>query len=202
MTKTISGRGRKPAPEEGGETARRRRRQITAEAARLFSERGFSATTIRDIAKAAGILSGSIYYHFASKEEIFLAVHSAGMEAITESVAAAIAAKDDPWDKLEAAAMAHCEGLLSSADLPVNISPNYSASMAAIRDEMVAQRDRYESMIAAVIEQLDLAPGVDRLVFRKSFLGAINWMPNWWRPGGPIPAAEVGRQIVASLRPR
>jgi hypothetical protein len=60
-----------------------RRLQIMTEAARLFATRGFDATKIRDIAAAAGILGGSIYYHFASKEEIFLAVHSAGMETIS-----------------------------------------------------------------------------------------------------------------------
>jgi AcrR family transcriptional regulator len=60
-----------------------RRRQIMQEAAKLFGSRGFEATTIRDIASAAGILGGSIYYHFASKEDIFLAVHAAGMETST-----------------------------------------------------------------------------------------------------------------------
>src|ERR1700752_2149636 len=55
-----------------------RRVQLLDAAARLFRERGFHATSMRDIAKAVGMLSGSIYYHFNSKEEMLLAVYEEG----------------------------------------------------------------------------------------------------------------------------
>lgn len=195
-------RGRAGTGDGDARGAAARRDLILLEAARLFSERGFAATTTRDIAKAAGILGGSIYYHFASKEEIFLAVHTVGMEGIMRAVREAIAAHDDPWDQLEAAAAAHCEGLLASSDLPINIAPRYGEALASIQGELVAQRDAYERMIAEVIARLDLPAHVDRLVFRKTFLGALNWMPHWWRAGRGVAAAEVGRQLVACLRPR
>ncbi|WP_152599788.1 helix-turn-helix domain-containing protein, partial [Hoeflea sp. BAL378] len=111
-----------------------RRSLIMQEAAHLFGTRGFDATTIRDIAAAAGILGGSIYYHFGSKDDIFLAVHSAGMEFITTAVVAAIAEHEDPWDQLEAAAIAHANALLASGDLPVIVSPYFSESLASLRD--------------------------------------------------------------------
>src|SRR5262245_46321977 len=109
-------RVKKNVQDSGGDdaSANARRRQIMQEAAKLFGSRGFEATTIRDIASAAGILGGSIYYHFGSKEDIFLAVHSAGMETITNSVLEAIDGIEDPWQQLEAAAVAHCNALLSS----------------------------------------------------------------------------------------
>ena len=47
-----------------------RREELLELAAAMFAERGLRATTVRDIADAAGILSGSLYHHFSSKEEM------------------------------------------------------------------------------------------------------------------------------------
>lgn len=179
-----------------------RRRQIMQEAARLFGTRGFEATTIRDIASATGILGGSIYYHFASKEDIFVAVHGAGMEKITQAVLDALEGVEDPWERLEAAAVAHCNDLLGSSEVPVIVSPYYSESLKALRETLVAQRDRYETVIAGLVEALDLPPGIDRSLFRLNFLGALNWMPTWYRASSRLSPAEIGRQLVLGLRPR
>lgn len=196
----------KPAPTrapkgEEDATTGARRRQIMQEAARLFGTRGFEATTIRDIAAATGILGGSIYYHFASKEDIFVAVHAAGMEKITQAVLDAIEGVDDPWDRLEAAAVAHCNDLLGSSEVPVIVSPYYSESLSSRRETLVAQRDRYETVVSELIDALDLPQHVDKRLFRLNFLGALNWMPTWYRPGGSLSPADIGRQLVVSLRP-
>jgi TetR/AcrR family transcriptional regulator, cholesterol catabolism regulator len=177
-----------------------RRLQIMTEAARLFATRGFDATKIRDIAAAAGILGGSIYYHFASKEEIFLAVHSAGMETISSAVKAAIAGVEDPWNRLEAAAVAHCEALLSTDELPVLVSPYFSESVGGLRKPLIAQRDAYDRLIAAIVDELDLPETIDRKIFRLHFLGALNWIPTWYRSGSRLTPAEIGRQLVTMLR--
>lgn len=189
-------------PKKGGEdlNARERRVLIMQEAAHLFGTRGFDATTIRDIAAAAGILGGSIYYHFASKEDIFVAVHAAGMESMTDALMEAVSLHDDPWDQLEAAAVAHANALLASGDLPVIVSPYYSESLAKLRDELVAQRDRYDKIIAGIVDRLDLPPDINRNIFRLHFLGALNWMPTWYRPNSGMSAADIGRQLVAMLK--
>ncbi|GHD16424.1 TetR/AcrR family transcriptional regulator [Tianweitania populi] len=193
-------RGEKAAEDDASTGARRR--QIMQEAARLFGTRGFEATTIRDIASATGILGGSIYYHFASKEDIFVAVHGAGMEKITQAVLDAIEGVDDPWNRLEAAAVAHCTDLLDSSEVPVIVSPYYSESLKGLRETLVAQRDRYETVIAGLVEALDLPSEIDRSLFRLNFLGALNWMPTWYRADSRLSPAEIGRQMVLSLRPR
>lgn len=177
-----------------------RRRQIMTEAARLFAARGFDATKIRDIAAAAGILGGSIYYYFASKEEIFLAVYSAGMETISSAVKTAIDGISDPWDRLEAAAVAHCEALLATHELPVLVSPYFSESILGLRGVLIAQRDRYDRLIDSIIDDLDLPASVDRKIFRLHFLGALNWMPTWYRPGSRYKPSEIARQLVAMIR--
>jgi AcrR family transcriptional regulator len=177
-----------------------RREEILTEAARLFATRGFHATTIRDIAAAVRILGGSIYYHFPSKEDIFLAVHSKGVETISSAVRAATNGISDPWDRLEAAAMAHCEALLSTSDLPVLISPHFAYSVGNLREKLTAQRD--EKLITKIIADLDLPRTIDRHAFRLHFLGALNWTTTWYRPDGRFTPAEIGRQLTSMLRCR
>ncbi len=177
-----------------------RRALIMREAAHLFASRGFEATTIRDIAAAAGILGGSIYYHFQSKEDIFFAVHTAGMESITGAVLAAVERYDDPWERLEAAAVAHCSALLATGDLPVIVSPYYSESLKAMRPKLVAQRDAYDKIIAGVVDSLNLPATIDRHVFRLHFLGALNWVPTWYKANSGLSAEDIGRQLVAMVR--
>jgi len=65
--------------------------QILDEAARLFREKGYAATSMRDIASAVDMLPGSLYYHFAAKEDLLVAVYEEGVRLITEKVRAAIA---------------------------------------------------------------------------------------------------------------
>jgi len=61
-------------PSEAPTPTRTRREELLSIAAKLFAERGFKNTTVRDIADAAGILSGSLYHHFPGKEALFWAV--------------------------------------------------------------------------------------------------------------------------------
>lgn len=192
--------GTKPPSERGEDDNPSRRDQILQEAARLFGTQGFDATTIRDIAAAAGILGGSIYYHFSSKEDIFLAVHSTGIERISNAVLTAISGIEDPWEQLEAAAVAHCNTLLALGELPVRVSSYYSHSLKDRREELIAQRDNYEKIIAGIVGRLDLPSGVDSNVFRLHFLGALNWIPTWYRDDGGKDPSELGRQLVAMLR--
>src|SRR5207248_9248206 len=96
-----------------GRTARQdnRRVQLLDAAARLFCQRGFHTTSMRDIAKAVDMLSGSIYYHFSSKQEILLAVYAEGARRIGELVDGAAAREIEPWKRLEAASAAHLNAL-------------------------------------------------------------------------------------------
>ncbi len=191
---------RRPEPDREAVVPFDRRRQIITEAARLFASKGFEATSIRDIAAATGILSGSLYHHFASKEEMFVAVHQTGMEVVIRTVTEAVRGIDDPWERLAAAAAAHCTALLENSDFMILVFPKFPANIGAYRDELVRQRDEYDALIAGLVADLDLPDGVDRRIFRLHILGALNWTQTWYRPGCGVAPAEIGRQLVRMLR--
>jgi AcrR family transcriptional regulator len=177
------------------------RRKVLAAASDLFAAKGFEATSMRDIAAAAGLMSGSLYYHFASKEELYVAVQDAGLSKIHDAIQAAIAGIDDPWQRLESAAVGHCEAMLDRSGFRVLVTALFPPGLdREVRARLVAQRDRVERMIGEVIDALPLPPDFDREIFQKHYLGALNWIGIWYDPNGRLAPAEIARQIVRGLR--
>jgi len=178
-----------------------RRAQLLDAAAKLFSERGFHATSMRDIAKAVGMLSGSIYYHFASKEEMLLAVYEEGVRGMAEAVEQAVASANDPWARLEAASTAHLNALIAHRDYArtmIQTSPDEAGSAGRRIREL---RREYESRFRQLIEDLTLPPGIDPNYLRRLLFGALNWSQVWYRPGGDPPEVVAKRFIETIRRP-
>ncbi len=176
-----------------------RRARLLDAAARLFSERGFHATSMRDIAKAVGMLSGSIYYHFESKEEMLLAVYEEGVRGVADRVERAVADRQEPWARLEAACAAHLSGLIAHRDyarVMIQTSPDEAGSAGRRIREL--RRD-YESRFRQLIDDLTLPPGIDPKYLRRLLFGALNWSQVWYRPGGDPPEV-VAKRFIDTLR--
>jgi AcrR family transcriptional regulator len=168
-------------------------------AARFFNAQGFHATSIRAIAGAVEMLPGSVYYHFAAKDDLLAAVYGEGVRRISAQVEAAIAGKTDPWDRLEAACVAHLEALLDASDYAQVVIRVRPSDVPSVASSLTALRDEYERIFIALIAALPLARGVDARTLRLMLLGALNWSQGWYRPGGDDPAT-IARQFMLLLR--
>ncbi|MBI3149567.1 MAG: TetR/AcrR family transcriptional regulator [Betaproteobacteria bacterium] len=183
-----------------GEAPIMAREHLLAVAVREFSRRGFARTSVRSIAEAAGIQPGSMYHHFASKDDLFVAAHSAGMREVTRAVELAIATARDPWQRLEIACEVHIRHLVSGNDLTVWTGASlFLFSSPEMQRQLRAERDRFEALYRRLIEALALPSGIDRKLFRLQLLGALNWTRTWYRPGKRSPA-EIARHLVRLLR--
>jgi AcrR family transcriptional regulator len=189
------------SPTTAGRTPRQdnRRIQLLDAAARLFNERGFHATSMRDIAKEVGMLSGSIYYHFQSKEEMLLAVYEQGMRLIAEEVDNAVAAEAEPWQKLEAACAAHLHGLLAYHDYTIVMIRTLPSEAGAVGPRLRELRRAYEARFRALIDDLALPSHIDRRYVILMLFGALNWSHVWYREGGD-PPATVARHFLDTLK--
>jgi len=176
-----------------------RRDELLRAAARLFARSGFEATSMRDIAGEVGMIAGSMYYHFPSKDDLIAAVYARGVTQITEAVRAAIDSARAPWDRLEAACIAHLQELLAENAFARVMTADLSRLPPALRRRLVARRDAYEALFVEILDVLPLPAGTDRRLLRLHILGALNWTPTWYRAGGQPPAAIAGA-LVASLR--
>jgi AcrR family transcriptional regulator len=176
-----------------------RRQRLLDAAARQFCRRGYSVASMRDIAGEAGMLAGSAYYHFRSKEELLVAVHEEGIRRITGAVEGALRGLSDPWTRLEAAAAAHLEALLDGGDYAQVVIRDLPRDAEAVRARLIGLRDAYEDIFRRLIAELPLPAGIDRGLLRLMLLGTLNWSPRWYRAGG-VPPTRLAQHFIAMLR--
>lgn len=170
-----------------------RRQQLLGTAARLFRQHGYHATSMRDIASAVGMLPGSIYYHFTSKDELLVTVYREGVSRIAERLDAAVAGKKEPWQQLEAACIAHLQTVLDHSDYAQVVIRVLPDDAPAVRVRLAALRDQYEERFKDLVAALDLPAYVDRHYLRLLLLGALNWSQVWYRRGGDSPRTIAKR---------
>ncbi len=168
-------------------------------AAAQFAERGYHATSMRDLAAATAMTPGAIYFHVASKQALLLAVYEEGVQRILDRVEAAAASAREPWVRLEKAIAAHLESVLDAsayARVIVRILPGDAPEVA---EELKELRDRYEARFSRYFAAIPLPRERDAAVARLALLGAMNWTPVWYKEGGK-PINAIARELLAPLR--
>lgn len=169
-------------------------------AARRFAERGYAATTMRDIAEGAQMLPGSLYYHFPSKEHLLVAVYEAGVRELDDAVAAAVAKRTEPWARLEAACTAHLETILRDSDYAQVLIRVLPQDVAPVAQRLTELRSQYETRWHQLLAALPLPPRTDRGAMRLMLLGALNWSRFWFQPEGRHTPAQLARKYIVFLK--
>ena len=171
-----------------GETSGTDSRQAILEtAARLFRHQGYATTTLRAIAGECGMKAGSIYYHFASKDEIVSAVLDIGVQRVFDAVRTAVEAL--PADAglastLQCAIEAHFKALLHAHDFTSANFRSLGQVPEHVRASHRALRRRYErywrDMLLRLQQRGEIRSGPDlrRTVFY--LFGAMNWAAEWY----------------------
>lgn len=175
-----------------GEEPLERRQIILNAAAELFSLSGYDRTSIRDIATKVGLLPGSVYHHFPSKEELYLAVLREGFVTQMARIKKAVEKGKDPWDKLRRACEEHVHGIVDSS--PIHRITGHNLALSddpALQDKIRPYRQAYENIFRQLIDELPTNGQVDRSLLRLFLLGGMNWIFLWYREGG-----KSGRQIA------
>lgn len=176
-----------------------RRMEILSAAAQQFALKGYAATSMRDIAAVAGLLAGSIYHHFASKDDMVLEAYKAGVERVIAAHDLAIANVSDPWDRLEAACVAHLECLLADDALARLLPLDLRQLPTELRRKLVLERDRYERRFLTSVKGVAVAHESDERFARMMLLGALNWTTTWYKRGGEAPR-KIASAFVRLLR--
>lgn len=177
-----------------------RRVEILEAAAKLFSKAGYDSVGMRDIADLAGILPGSLYYHFKSKQEIYIAVHRAALARSAQRITAAIEKVTAPWARLEAAIAAQLEGQLDPGSVTWPMINDKSAMSGEMRKILIDDRDAFEVQYKKLIADLPLPARLDRSVLRLNLLATLNSVRIWYQPGRLTPR-QIAAQIIEIIRP-
>ena len=178
---------------------RNRRADLVRVSARLFREKGFEGTTVRDIADAVGMRSGSPFYHFKTKQDILAAVMEEGLVAGLNDTERIVGSDLPPREKFRALVRSHLETVLAEGHdfIPVllyewrSLSPDLQARIITLKDKYDA---RWQQVLAD-LKQAGLIKS-DSKVVRLLMFGAVNYTAQWYKRGKGLSIDQLADQAV------
>ena len=172
-------------------------------AGQLFRKKGFAATTVREIAEAAGVWPGSLHYYFPTKESILLALMEQGIASAEEGFRAALEEAEDPIERIRLAIRNHIRMLVGDKHGTYVLLYEGRGLEGDARSAMVRLRDRYDAMWDGLLYQAlgtgRLRKDLDVRLTRLMILGAVNWMAQWFAAGKGRSADEIADDFATMM---
>jgi len=171
-------------------------------ASSLFAKRGYSTTSLREIAEAMQIEKASLYYYVASKEDLNFEICSQAHEHLRKTVQTAVSAAKTPLGRLLALISAHVSSILLHPDWHATANEQLNALEALRRAQIVAQRDAYEAELREILEQAQAAeilrPDIPARILAFFLLGMLTHVYPWYEPERDVSPKKLG-DFIAEL---
>jgi AcrR family transcriptional regulator len=173
-----------------------RKQEILDAAQQLFSEKGFVAASMRDLATALGIRPASLYSHYKSKDEILWEIAIRAAQNFYERVDPILASETPPLPKLDAMMQAHTQAMIANIDASAIFFTEWKRLEDEKRQQFAEIIATYEGKFIGVLKA-----GMTQGVFRNGdprfltsmLLSTVNWMPTWYRPDGKMSPADIAQ---------
>jgi TetR/AcrR family transcriptional regulator, cholesterol catabolism regulator len=179
-----------------------RKSQILEAAVSLFSAKGYHGTTVRDIAEESGMLSGSLYAHINSKEDLLFEIVEQAAGQFLAAVGPIAAGPGPAAARLEAAMAAHSRIVAGSLPAATIFLHDWRSLEPERRGAIMAKRQEYEALFGRIIcdgvERGEFRPVDDRFA-RLLVLSAVNWLYQWYSPEGPLGPDEIASRFAALI---
>ena len=154
-------------------------------AAELFWEKGYAATTTREIAAALRIQQASLYYHMASKEDLLYQIFGSSLHQFLADVPAAVQQVSDPRERIRVLIRVHVVTLLRYQKRNMTMLTELRALSAKHRSEVVTLRERYAAFVRSTLEDAQANRGIRNDIpaayLSLGLLNMLNWAARWYR---------------------
>jgi AcrR family transcriptional regulator len=176
-----------------------KRERILEEAVKLFYERGFSGTTLDDIAGKLGVTKPFIYTHFRSKVELLEAICRPTIEKSLDAIARAAEQPGSASDRLHDGVVNFSRVVLQrQANIAVYFREEKNLSEAGLAD-INALRKRFDRVLSKLLHEGSVAGEfaiADIRVAALAIGGMVSWAYTWYQPGGRLTIDEVGEELA------
>ncbi|MET1080770.1 MAG: TetR/AcrR family transcriptional regulator [Pseudomonas sp.] len=176
------------------------RGKLLQTAAHLFRSKGYERTTVRDLAGAVGIQSGSIFHHFKSKDEILRSVMEETIRYNTALMQAALAEAGDLRGRVLALIRCELQSIMGGTGEAMAVLVYEWRSLSADGQAYIlALRDRYEALWLTVLGEARDAGYFqgDPFIQRRFLTGALSWTTTWFRPEGPMTLDQLADEALS-----
>ena len=169
----------------------------------LFGDRGYTGTTMRDIAKVVGILPGSLYAHISSKEDLLLEIVEAGIDRFLAAVEPVLALRAPSDELLRQAVRRHIEVVAEDQQRTLVVFHQWRYLSPENRQRIVEKRERYAQLFEALVAR-GMADGtfelaLDPRIAVLTVLGTLNWAAEWLSDDGAAATERIGEEMARLL---
>lgn len=186
-----------------GVTNLSRKEQVIRSAAELFKEKGYAASSMRDLAQKLGIEAASLYSHIKSKEEILQTLCFDMAADFRESLDKVEKQNVSASEKLSLGIIGHvnvmARDLTASA---VFMNEHRHLSNPYLRDFLLLRINyinRFKAIIEEGVAKGEFKKNIDTKLAVMTLFSSLNWMPMWYSPDGSIEPKELGQQLANML---
>ena len=175
------------------------RGKLQQTAAHLFRNKGFERTTVRDLASAVGIQSGSIFHHFKSKDEILRSVMEETVVFNTALMRAALADASNTRERVLALIRCELQSIMGGTGEAMSVLVYEWRSLSDEgRQHILGLRETYEQLWMDVLGEAQAAGffTTDPFILRRFLTGALSWTETWFRPEGPMTLDQLAEQAL------
>ena len=194
MAKLI--RIKEPIPIEG---KGKRASHIYRVAAEIMCQKGYEATSMNDIAEAAGLTKAGIYHYIRGKEDLLFEIMNYAMDVVDQGIIAHASQVEDAEQRLRDIIERHARSVLEGVGALTIVLEEMTALTPAHRRVITARKRAYFEFIRGTLEQLareGKLREVNPTIAAFSLLGMILWISRWYRRDGSISVTDALRDYV------
>ena len=173
------------------------RSKILEAAAQIFSEKGYHAASMQDIAGAVNLQKASLYHHVSGKQEILVALLDQALDILIERISSVVALPNPPEEKLNLAIQVYLQSLFDQRELASVLLFEHRSLDDDLKIRHLPRRDRFEGLWRGLIIE-GVSEGVfdvdDTAQAARALLGVMNWTITWYREDGPLNGHEIANQ--------
>lgn len=183
--------------ESDAEAHHAKRRAVLREAASSFNRNGFHATTLDDVARRLGVTKAALYHYFPNKNALLKACFDEVMVGAFSNLEAARAKGRNGRERLKLVFGGYLHHLIHGLTIAVVVMEE-TALTEAEKEETLKVRDRFERELRALVEE-GIADGsivpCDPKLVVFAMLGAVHWVPRWFRQDGEWSSAQLAQAM-------
>ena len=184
------------------DTKKTKKQIILEEAATLFREKGYSATTMRDIAGKVGVEAASLYNHIKSKEQILSKICFSLADTYTTKMNLIMATNESPIDKIKELLLLHLEINAMSSPLASVMNDEWRHLTEPEKSEFLSQRRSYENHFLTIIKEGMKDGSVvveDEKIALYTMLSSIRWLQHWYHANRDMDVEGIKATIIGLL---
>ncbi|MBA2703824.1 MAG: TetR/AcrR family transcriptional regulator [Blastocatellia bacterium] len=173
---------------------------ILRNAARIFAEKNYHSTTMRDISRATNVSLAGLYHYCKSKEELLFLIQDNCFGRVLESLEERLRVEVDPLARLRIFIENHLSFFAANmAEMKV-LSHEAESLEGDLHAQVSTKKDKYTKLARRILKDLQLtetiSPQVDLTVATYALFGMMNWIYNWYDPKGKLKVSELVENVT------